>query len=71
MHRRCYLEFGLQERKTVRAYLLLILLLRIYSHNNSYSWHLIRIWKFKGDVWKPLRKIDCKALNESRGEFTI
>lgn len=22
-----------------------------------------------GDVWKPLRKIDCKALNESRGKL--
>jgi hypothetical protein len=32
---------------------------------------LPRIWLTRakdGDVWKPLRKIDCKALNESRGE---
>ena len=31
---------------------------------------LPRIWLTRakdGDVWKPLRKIDCKALNESRG----
>ena len=32
---------------------------------------LPRIWLTRakdGDVWKPLRKIDCKALNESRGK---
>jgi len=32
---------------------------------------LPRIWLTRakdGDVWKPLRKTDCKALNESRGE---
>ena len=34
---------------------------------------LPRIWLTRakdGDVWKPLRKIDCKALNESRGKFS-
>ena len=33
---------------------------------------LPRIWLTRakdGDVWKPLRKIDCKALNESRGTY--
>lgn len=32
---------------------------------------LPQIWLTRagtGDVWKPLRKVDCKALNESRGE---
>ena len=32
---------------------------------------LPRIWLTRakdGDVWKPLRKIDCKALNESRAD---
>eukprot|EP00804_Cyclotella_cryptica_P013080 CCRYP_002390-RA/>CCRYP_002390-RA protein AED:0.03 eAED:0.03 QI:216/1/1/1/0.55/0.4/10/8293/459 len=35
---------------------------------------LPRIWLTRakdGDVWKPLRKIDCKALNESRGEEVL
>ena len=35
---------------------------------------LPRIWLTRakdGDVWKPLRKIDCKALNESRGMYNI
>jgi hypothetical protein len=35
---------------------------------------LPRIWLTRAkdsDVWKPLRKIDCKALNESRGKFYI
>ena len=33
---------------------------------------LPRIWLTRAketDVWKPLRKIDCKALNESRGRY--
>lgn len=32
---------------------------------------LPRIWLTRareGEVWKPLRKSDCKALNESRGK---
>ena len=35
---------------------------------------LPRIWLTRakdGDVWKPLRKIDCKALNESRGMYIL
>jgi hypothetical protein len=35
---------------------------------------LPRIWLTRTkdtDVWKPLRKIDCKALNESRGEHIL
>ena len=35
---------------------------------------LPRIWLTRakdGDVWKPLRKIDCKALNESRGMYIV
>ena len=35
---------------------------------------LPRIWLTRakeGDVWKPLRKIDCKALNESRGRSGV
>eukprot|EP00956_Cyclotella_meneghiniana_P041072 scaffold214132_cov23-Cyclotella_meneghiniana.AAC.1 len=35
---------------------------------------LPRIWLTRakdGDVWKPLRKSDCKALNESRGEEVL
>ncbi len=35
---------------------------------------LPRIWLTRlkdNDVWKPLRKIDCKALNESRGEDVL
>lgn len=35
---------------------------------------LPRIWLTRAkdsDVWKPLRKIDCKALNESRGKFIM
>lgn len=35
---------------------------------------LPRIWLTRAketDVWKPLRKIDCKALNESRGRYHV
>ena len=35
---------------------------------------LPRIWltrERENDVWKPLRKVDCKALNESRGEEVV
>ena len=35
---------------------------------------LQRVWltrERESDVWKPLRKVDCKALNESRGEEVV
>lgn len=52
----------------------------ITKHINMPSWDSIedattmlpRVWLTRakdGDVWKPLRKIDCKALNESRGMY--
>jgi len=54
----------------------------ITKHINMPSWDSIedattmlpRVWLTRakdGDVWKPLRKIDCKALNESRGMYNI
>ena len=48
------------------------LLFSYFSSNESTNNLLLELVVLNlGDVWKPLRKIDCKALNESRGKFHL